>query len=215
MAISVVLADDHPVVRVGIKSLLDNEPDLALVGEANDGLEAVRLVEKLHPDILLLDLVMPGLNGMDVLRIVARRVPRTRVIVFSMVTTEASVLEALQQGALGFVPKTRPPTEVVRAIHTVMAGQRFLSPPYSERGLTTKLNRARAADPHDSLTPREREVLQLAAEGNTSMEIARRLSISPRTAEMHRANLMRKLSIRNQTELIRYALRRGIIPMQN
>jgi two-component system response regulator NreC len=215
MSISIVLADDHPVVRQGLRRFLDEEADFAVVGEAQDGLETVRVVERLHPDALVLDLMMPGLNGLDVLSVVRQRSPRTRVVVFSMYANEDFVLQALKNGAVGYVLKGCDPANVVEAVRKAANGGHYLSPSLSERAFEAYHEKAGSAapDPHDLLTPREREVLQLAAEGNSGPEIATRLSISPRTVEMHRGNAMRKLQLKTQADLIRYALRRGMIPM--
>jgi DNA-binding NarL/FixJ family response regulator len=186
-----------------------------VIGEAASGLGVTDLVERLTPDVLILDLMLPGLSGLEVARQVSHRIPTTRILVLSMHANEAYVLQALSSGASGYILKDSSAQDLVRAIHEVMAGRRFLSPPLSERAIEAYMQKAQDAllDPYDALTSREREVLHLAAEGRTNAEIATELSISPRTAEVHRANLMRKLSLRNQTELIRYALRRGILPM--
>jgi two-component system response regulator NreC len=213
---TIVLADDHPVVRHGLRALLHAEPGLRVVGETGDGLEVVQLVERLKPDILILDLVIPSLNGLEVTRQVSRRSPQTHVVILSMHTDEAHVLEALRAGATAYVPKESTSAELVRAIREVIAGRRYLSPPLSEHAIEAYVEKARTAalDPYDTLTAREREVLHLAAEGHSNAEIAARLSISPRTAETHRAHLMRKLSLHSQADLIRYALRREILPME-
>ncbi len=216
MTISIVLADDHPVVRRGMQTLLEAEPDFSVIGEAGDGLESVRLVENLQPDVLILDLMMPGLSGLEALRIIRQRSPRTRVVVLSMHNNNAFVAEALKNGATGYVLKGSDEENLVRAVREAAAGRRFLSPPVTERAIDAYIEQARAAqlDPHETLTAREREVLQLAAEGKTGAEIAARLHISQRTVENHRANLMRKLGLKNQSELVRYALRRGLIPLE-
>jgi DNA-binding NarL/FixJ family response regulator len=213
---TIMLADDHPVVRQGLRALLGAEPDFRLIGEAGDGLEAVQLVERLQPHVLVLDLMMPGLNGLEVTRQVSQRSPQTRIIILSMHANEAYVLEALRNGAAGYVLKDSSVTDLVQAVREVAAGRRYLSPPLSERVIDAYVQKAKEAtlDVYETLTAREREVLHLAAEGLTNPEIAARLFISPRTAEIHRANLMRKLSLHTQTDLIRYALRRGILPME-
>ena len=214
---TIVLVDDHPVVRRGLRVLLEAEPEFRILGEAGEGLEAVQLVERLKPDVLVLDLMIPGLNGLEVTRQVSQRSPRTRVVILSMHANEAYVLEALRNGATGYVLKDAGADEVVKAIREVAAGRRYLSPPLSERAIETYVQKANTAplDLYDTLTTREREVLHLAAEGHSSPEIADRLSISPRTVETHRGNLMRKLNLRTQTDLVRYALRRGILPMED
>ena len=215
MAVRILLADDHPVVRLGIRNLLDAEPGLVVVGEVADALQVVPQVEALQPDVLVLDLIMPGLNGLEITRRLTRQASRTRVVVLSMHANEAYVIEALRNGASGYVLKGSDPGEVVRAIHAVMAGGRYMSPPLSEEAIESYIEKAAGTplDPYDTLSGREREVLHLAAEGHTSAEIAGRLYISSRTVETHRANLMHKLGLRTQTELVRYALRRGILPL--
>jgi len=214
---TIVLADDHQVVRHGLRVLLESEPNFRIVGEASDGLEAIDLVERQQPDIVVLDLMMPGLNGLEVARQSSHRSPRTNVVILSMYNNEAYVLEALRAGAKAYVLKASTSDELVRAIREVVAGRRYLSPPLSERAIQAYSQKAESAavDAYETLTTREREILQLAAEGCTNAEIATRLSISPRTAETHRANLMRKLGLHSHTDLIRYALRRGILPMDN
>jgi two-component system response regulator NreC len=212
---TIVLADDHHVVRQGLRSLLEAESDFSVVGEAGDGLEATQLVERLQPDVLVLDLMMPSLNGLEVTRQVSQRSPRTHVVILSMHPNEAYVLEALRAGAAAYVLKESTSAELVRAVREAVAGGRYLSPPLSERAIEVYMQKAKsvALDPYETLTAREREVLHLVAEGHTNAEIADRLFISRRTVETHRANLMRKLGLRTQTDLISYALRRGILPM--
>jgi DNA-binding NarL/FixJ family response regulator len=216
MGLSIVLADDHPVVRRGMRALLEGEADFAVVGEAGDGLEAVRLAERLRPDVLVLDLMMPALSGLEALRAVRQRAPRTRVVVLSMQGGNAFVAEALKNGATGYVLKGGPEEDLTRAVREAAAGRRFLSGPVTERAIEAYVEQTRAAelDPHETLTPREREVLQLCAEGKTSAETAARLHLSHRTVENHRGSLMRKLGLQNQTELVRYALRRGLISLE-
>jgi two-component system, NarL family, response regulator NreC len=210
---TVVLADDHHLVRQGFRSLLQTEPDLEIVGEAGDGLEAVRLTEQLQPDILVTDLLMPALTGIEVVNQVQRRVPKTRVVVLSMHRNEAYVLEALRHGAMAFVLKDATASEFLKAIREVLAGRKYLGSPFSDSAIEAYVQKARGAplDAYDKLTVREREVLQLKAEGRTTAEIAQRLFISPRTVEIHRTNFMRKLGLRSQTDVIRFALSRGLL----
>lgn len=212
--ISILLADDHPVVRRGLRALLEAEPDFRVAGETGDGLEAVRLVEELRPQVLVLDLMMPGVGGLEVARQVNHRFPATRVVILSMHANEAYVLEALRNGASGYVLKDAGGKELVQAVRAVVAGGRYLSPPLSEQAIAAYVEKAKSAplDPVGELTTREREVLGLAAGGQSSADIAARLGISPRTAETHRANLMRKLGLHNQTDLVRFAIRQGILP---
>jgi len=211
---TMVLADDHDLVRQGVKTILGAEPEFRIVGEAGDGPEALGLVERLGPNVLVIDLMMPGLGGLDVTRQVARRFPQTRVVILSIHDKAAYVLEALRSGATAYVLKDGPAANLVNAVHAAAAGRRYLSPPLSERAIELYAKTAKEARPdaYERLTPREREVLQLAAEGHTTAAIAARLGIRPRTAEAHRASLMRKLGLRTQADLIRLALQRGILP---
>ncbi len=215
MTLRVVLADDHPVVREGVRALLASEPDLEVVGQASRGEEVPALVEALQPDVVVLDLMMPGRGGLDVTRELARRWPKTHVLVLSMHDNEAYVLEALRCGAAGYALKQAEAGELERAIREVAAGRRYLSPPLSERALETYTRRAGGApDPYDSLTGREREVLKLVAEGHTNAAVGERLCISTRTVETHRAHAMKKLGLRTHVELAVYAVRRGIISQE-
>ena len=214
--VTLLLADDHAVVRLGLQRLVENEPDFRVVSEVADGLQVLPEVERLHPDVLLLDLVMPGLSGLEVLRQVRKRCPKTRVVILSMHANEAYVLEALRNGAAAYVLKGSNGSEVLEAVRAVVAGRRYLSPPLSELAIQTYLEKAEEAAPtaYDALTTREREVLQLSAEGYNNSQIAARLFISRRTVETHRANVFRKLGLHTQTDLVRYALRRGIIRLE-
>lgn len=212
--ITIVLGDDHNIVLKGLRALLESQPGFTVIGEATDGLKVSELAERLKPDILVVDLMMPGLSGFDVARRVVKRVPQTRVIILSMYSSEPHVVEALQSGAMAYVVKDASPEELANAIREVFAGRRYLSAPYSNELIDTYLKRPGGIDPYDTLTPREREVLHLVAEGLTSGEIAGKLFISPRTAESHRANLMRKLGLRSRTDLVRFAFQRGIVPLE-
>jgi two-component system, NarL family, response regulator NreC len=211
--ISIVLADDHEVVRKGLRALLEEEPGFEVAGEASDGLEVTALVERLRPDVLVVDLMMPGLGGLDVIRQVRRARPKTRMVVLSMHASEPFVIEALRSGALGYVLKDATTGDLVRAIREAALGHSYLSPPLSDKGLDLYSKKARSTpDPFDELTPRERQVLQASAEGRTSRAIAERLGISVRTAETHRSNLRRKLGFHSHAELVRYAVGRGMLP---
>lgn len=215
--VTIVLAEDHEVVRQGLRALLEAEPGFVVVGEACEGVEAARIVERLRPAVLLTDMSMPGLGGAELIRKVGRAAPETRVVVLSMYGTEGHVLEALRAGASAYVLKSSGASELVRGIREAVAGRRYLSRPLSEQALADYVDRegeAAVATPYESLTEREREVLHLASQGLTSRAIGERLYISSRTVEAHRASLMRKLGVRNQTELLRYAIARGIVPAQ-
>jgi DNA-binding NarL/FixJ family response regulator len=216
MDVKILLADDHPIVRRGLRILLQAEPGFVVVGEGSDGIEALQLVERYKPEVLVVDLMMPGLNGLEVLRQCSQLSSHTRVIVLSMHSDEAYVLAALKRGAQGYVLKDSSSNDVIFAVREVVAGRRYLSPPLSERAIDAYLQRGREAgnDPYEALSSREREVLHLAAEGRTNREIAEALSISPRTVDAHRANMMHKLDLHHQTELVLYALRRGILSLE-
>ena len=214
MSISIVVADDHQVVRDGISALLTEERDFDVVAEAQNGLEAIRVVEELKPDILVVDVMMPGLNGLEVIRQIRRTSPDTRVVVLSMYSNEEFVLEALRSGALGYVLKQSPSAELIEAVRAAAGNTHFLSPSLSERAIQAYLSRTESmpADPYYSLTGRERQVFQLSAEGLTSKEIGDRLSISPRTVEVHRARIKSKLGIHTYADLVKYAIRLNILP---
>ena len=215
MALTIILADDHHVMRQGLRLLLDAQEDFHVVAEVGDGLEVVQLAERLTPRVLIVDVKMPGLNGLEVTRQVCWRSPHTRVERLHPADV-AYVLEALRNGAAGYVLKEASATDLVQAVREVAAGRRYLSPPLSEHGIEAYVQKAREVplDLYETLTTRERQVLQLAAEGRTNADIAAALFVSPRTVVTHRAHLMRKLGLRTQADLIRYALRRGIIPLE-
>lgn len=213
MTVTVLIADDHPLVRRGLRNLLDSEPDLKVVGEAEDGLQVLQMAEKIHPDVMVVDLMMPNLNGLEVIQTVQHRLPRTRMIVLSMQRADPYVVEAFKAGATGYVLKDGAPGEVVHAIHEALRDTKYLSPGLSERlrGSAFEEVQDLSPDAYASLTERERQVFQMAAEGKTSSEIAHTLCISPRTAEVHRGRVMDKLGVHNQTELVKYAIQRGIL----
>jgi len=213
-ATTIVLGDDHKIVLRGLRALLETQPGFTVLGEAADGLKVTSLVERLKPDVLVVDLMMPGLSGFDVTRRVTKKLPKTHVVILSMYSSEAHVVEALRSGAAAYVLKDASAEELVAAIREAASGRRYLSAPFSNDLIDSYLKRPGGVDPYDTLTPREREVLHLVAEGLTSGEIAGRLFISPRTAESHRANLMRKLGLRSRTDLVRFAFQRGIVPLE-
>lgn len=210
---TIVLVDDHQILRQGLRKLLEEEIGFHVVGETGDGIEAIELVEHLKPDILVVDMVMPGLNGLDVIRSVKQNSERTQIIVLSMHANEAYVVEALRYGASGYLVKESSSTELIHAVKEVVAGRRYLSPSLAERMLTAYVEKVgeSVSDPYEMLTKRELQVLHLAAEGHSNAEIAERLTIGVRTVETHRANMLHKLMLKNQNELIRYAMQRGLL----
>lgn len=217
--ITAVLADDHQIVRQGLRSLLEGEDDCRVIGEAADGLTALDMIERLQPDVAVLDVRMPDLDGLEVARRVHEKAPRTRLVVLSMYADESYVLAALRHGVVGYVLKSAATTDLIAAIHAAMAGRRYLSAPLSERAIDKYASRAAETshplDRYEILTTREREVLQLAVQELGNAEIGERLAISPRTAETHRANLLRKLGLKTQTDLVRFAVNRGLIAAGN
>ena len=217
MSVTVLLADDHPIVRQGMRNLLDAEASISVVGEAEDGLQTVQMAEQLKPDVVIVDMMMPRLNGLEAIRQITSRVPNTRCIVLSMQSADPYIVQALKAGASGYVLKDSGPSEVIGAIHQVLSGKRYLSPQLSEKliDLFVAKVEVEVLDPYNSLTAREREVMQLAAEGLSNNDIADQLSISTRTVEQHRQNMMNKMDFKNQTDLIRFALKRGILPLDD
>jgi len=215
MSVKVLLADDHPIVRQGLRNLLNSEQDFIVVGEASDGLRAIELANQLHPDVLVVDLMMPVLNGLEVIRRTKHSMPGLHIIVLSMQNADAYIVDAFKSGASGYVLKDTGPAELIQAIRNVIAGQRYLSPEISERLINPYSQQSGETidDPYQRLSNREREVLQLTAEGLTNAEIATRLFISTRTAELHRSNFMSKLNLHSPNELVRYALKRGILSL--
>ena len=210
---TILLADDHAVVRQGLKALLEDESNFTVVGEAGSGLEAIRMVSELNPEVLVLDIMMDDISGIEVARQVRKNSPRTAIVILSMYGDKKHVLEALQAGAKAYVVKKSVTSELIEAVRQVLVGRRYLGTSVSDVVVNAYLEKKESgpADPYDSLSNREREVLHLAAHSYTNAEIAERLFISRRTVETHRANAMRKLNLDNQTDLLRYALQRGIL----
>lgn len=211
--IEIVLAEDHHLVREGLRSVLESDPGFHVVAETGDGLQVISLIEEHEPDILILDLLLPGLHGLEILRRIAGLDSRTRTVVVSMHEHELYVRQSIRLGAGGYVVK-HSPTHVLRtAIRSVLSGSRYVDPAVPQEALDEGENVQddAALDPYGFLTEREREVLQLVVEGLTMKETGERLSISPRTVEKHRASLMKKLGVENQSELVRYAVYRGLL----
>ncbi len=214
--VTVLLADDHTIVRQGLRALLETEPDLKVVGEVSDGREAVAAARTLRPDIVVMDIAMPALNGIEATRQIAAGPSAARVIILSMYADVEHLVHALQAGASGYVRKQDADTELVAALRTGTRSEPFLTPTVDRDLVEEHLRRARlrsekGGEEYDPLTPREREVMQLVAEGEPNKTIAKRLGIAVRTVEAHRASIMRKLSLEDQAGLVRYAVRRGIV----
>ena len=216
MSISILLGDDHAILRQGLRLLLEAEPDFTIVGEASTGVEVMRKIEMLHPDIVVLDVGIPDLNGLEITRQIHQRHQHTRVVILSMHAKEAYVLEALKNGASAYVLKGSDTNELIQAIRQSLQGVRYLSPPLSERAIEAYLEMIedRGLDQYDTLTNREREIMHLVLESHSNAEIASRLTISPRTVEVHRARMMHKLGLNSQVELVRFAMQRGLIPTE-
>jgi DNA-binding NarL/FixJ family response regulator len=214
--IRVLLADDHTLVRAGLRGLLQRVAGVEVVGEAEDGHEALRQFADLHPDVVLLDIGMPGLNGLDAAAQLIRLDPRARVLILSMHSAEEYVLRALRAGCAGYLLKRSAVTELEIAVRAVARGDTYLSPTVSRQVVDEYIGRTGgSADPLDALTPRQREILQLVAEGNTSKEIAERLQLSLKTVEAHRAQIMERLHIDDVTGLVRFAVRVGLITSES
>jgi RNA polymerase sigma factor (sigma-70 family) len=214
---NIILSDDHNVVRQGIKALLAAEPDMNVVAEAADALNTIKLVRQHKPDILVLDLMLGGMDGIDVVSQVVDCSPKTSVVILSMHSNEAYVVRALKAGAMAYVLKECSAEELVTAIRTAVSGKRYLSSTLSEHAIKAYVQAGEEVihEAYDTLTQREREILHMVAQGSTNSEIAERLSISRRTVEVHRANMMKKLDLKGHADLMRYALQHNIIPSNN
>jgi len=210
--IRIVLADDHTLVRAGIRKVLESMDDVAVVGEAADGRAVLTLTEQLHPDVVLMDIAMPGLGGLEATAQLGKISPRTRVLILSMHQQEEYVRQALCHGAAGYLLKDAAPAELQVAIEAVLRGQTYLSPAVSKGVLSDYVQRLRGDAPASAqLSPRQREVLTLIAQGCSTKDIARRLNLSVKTVDTHRSQLMKQLDIHEVAGLVRYALRTGLI----
>ena len=212
--IRILLADDHAVMRTGLRLVLERQPDFEVVGEASDGREAVAMVQKYSPDILVTDIGMPNLNGIEAARQVAAASPQVSVVVLSMHSDEAYVLRALKAGARAYLLKESAESDLIAAIRAVSSGKAFFSPAVSRmlvEDYVRQLQDREIEDSYELLTTREREILQLIAEGKSNKEIAAALNLSLYTVETHRGNLMEKLGLHTVPELILYAVRKGVI----
>jgi len=211
-ALRVVLADDHTLVRAGLRKLLETLPALEVVGEADDGLALLALVAQLHPDLVLMDIAMPGLGGLQATAQLTQDWPATRVVILSMHQNEEYVREALRHGARGYLLKDAAPQELQAALAAVQRGETWLSPAVSKGVLSDYVQRLRGDAPAPPvLTPRQREVLQKVAQGHSTKEIARLLNLSAKTVDTHRSQIMKQLDIHEVAGLVRYALRTGLI----
>ena len=210
----VLLGDDHTVLRQGLRKILEDRRDWRVVAEAGNGRDAVREAIELNPDVAVLDIGMPLLNGIEATRQIIRRAPAVRILILSMHSDQAYVTQAVQAGARGYLLKESAGSELIAAIAAIAAGESFFSPAVAQvvfDDYVRSLTERGITDRYDALSEREREVLQLVAEGKSSKEIAEVLSISPATVETHRAHMLQKLGLRNTAEVVRYAARRGIV----
>ena len=215
--IKVLIADDHTILRQGIKALLDNQLGIEVIGEAKDGREALTLIERLLPDVILMDIAMPGLNGLEATRRIKKKFPKIKVLVLTMYTNEEYVFQILNAGANGYLVKETAFQDLISAITAVYRDEAFMSPSISKKVINRYTQRVRETNDTacDILTTREREILQLIAEGSSGKKIAEALFISPKTVETHRTHIMDKLNIHNRTDLIKYAIRKGIVDIDH
>ena len=214
MKIRILLADDHTILRAGLKMMLNAQPDMEVVGEAPDGRQAIQEVQRLLPDIVLMDITMPDLSGIEATRQIKKALPDVKVLVLTMHENDEYVFQALRAGASGYMLKEAADTELISALHVVQSGQFYLSPTAQSVMVGDYLQRVRTGeekDSYNSLTEREREILKLVAEGHTNNQIAEILVISPKTVDTHRTHVMDKLTLHSRAELVKYALRLGLL----
>jgi two-component system response regulator NreC len=212
--IRILLADDHTVVRGGLRMLLEREPDFSVVAEAADGREAIEMARAKTPDVAVLDIAMPNLNGIEAARQITAKHPQICIIILSMHSDEGYVLRALKAGARGYLLKDAPETDLIAAVRAVHQHKAYFSPAISKMMVEDYMRQLRekdAEDSYDLLTPREREVLQMLAEGRSNKDVATRLNLSLHTVETHRGNILQKLNLHGTPELILYAVRKGVI----
>jgi DNA-binding NarL/FixJ family response regulator len=208
--IKVFLADDHAVVRDGLRVLLEAQSDISVVGDAANGREALRLVLQRHPDVVVMDIAMPELNGIEATQQIHDASPSTQVLILSMHSTTEHIFRALQAGARGYLLKDSAGTEVVDAVRVVHAGRRYLSQKIASTVLDDYISDRNRASPLDTLSPRERQILQLVAEGNSSVEAAAMLFLSPKTVDTYRSRMMQKLGIGDLPSLVKFAIQHGV-----
>ncbi len=214
--IAVLIADDHAIVRTGVRLILEGQADMEVAGEAHDGREAMVLARRLRPDVILMDISMPEMSGIDATREVAKEMPEIRVLGLTMHQDDRYFFELLQAGASGYVVKGASPDELLSAIRAVAQGQAYIHPSLTGKLLDDYLHRVKAGEEQESyggLTQREQEVLQLIGEGHTGREIAESLVLSVNTVDRHRANIMEKLNLHSKTELVKYAIRKGLVKL--
>jgi len=209
--VRVLIADDHGIVRSGLRLLLERQPDIEVIAEAADGAEAREIAVRERPDLAILDVRMPKLTGLQVTRELKKQAPEVSVLILSMHDDERYLFEALKAGASGYVLKTQADTDLMEAIRAVERGEPFLTPAAQQALIKDVLARGRQSEDEEELTPREEEIVKLVAEAHTTRQIAEILHLSEKTVENHRANAMRKLGMRDRVELVRYAIRRGLI----
>ncbi|MGA2505228.1 MAG: response regulator transcription factor [Anaerolineales bacterium] len=213
--IKVLIADDHVMVRQGFMVLLNAQPDIEVIGEAADGNEMVELAENLHPDVVLADISMPNLNGIEATKLIHQRNPEMPVVIITIHTSSSYVIRALRSGARGYVVKNDDFQHVIQAIKAVSLGQRYLSSQVSEQIIDAVVSgTSQDFNMDERISIREREILQLIAEGNSNSQIAKKLVISARTVETHRTNIMRKLELTSQIDILRYAIQHGLAQLE-
>ena len=210
--IRILLADDHAIMRDGIRALVGLHDDIEIVGEASEGRETIDKVQELEPDIVVMDIAMPGMDGLEATRRIKNKHPKVKVLVLTQYNNREYILSAIKAGAAGYVPKRALGSDLISALRAIYRGESFLYPS-AAAALIEDYRQQAEVEPYDRLTAREREILKLIAEGHTSREIAGTLFISLKTVQGHRAKIMEKLDIHNRTELIKYAMRKGLVSM--
>jgi DNA-binding NarL/FixJ family response regulator len=211
--IKVLLVDDHAIMRDGIRALLGLHDDIEIIGEASEGQEAIEKMRDLSPDVIVMDVAMPGMDGLEATRRIKKQLPKVKVIILTQYDNKEYILSAIKAGAAGYVPKRALGSELVSAIRAVYRGESFLYPSAATVLIDDYRLQAKTTEPYDRLTPREREILKLIAEGHTTREIADTLFISLKTVIGHRAKIMEKLGLRNRTELFKFAVRKGLLTL--